>query len=186
MKLYTKSGDDGSTGLYGGDRVSKDSCRVAAYGNVDETNAAIGAVLAIAGDEPFAEPLRTIQRELFVVGANLASPTGDAGIEEIRESDVKQLESWIDQFHDDLPSMKNFVLPGGCQSAAMLHLARTVCRRAERSVITLARECERGTVHQLAIVYLNRLSDLLFAMARFANHRGGVGDVPWIPSRPDF
>lgn len=181
MKLYTKSGDDGTTSLFGGTRVPKTSRRVAAYGDVDEANAAIGVALTADHTGSYAAALQAIQGELFCIGASLASPTGDAGIQKIGASHIEQLERWIDEFHDDLPAMKTFVLPGGCPAAAGLHYARTVCRRAERSVADLATD---EIVDREILVYLNRLSDLLFALARRANHVAGLEDIPWVAPRP--
>ena len=180
MKLYTKQGDDGSTGLIGGTRVPKNDPRVATYGDVDETNAAIGAVIAGCGDEETAATLRCIQAELFVLGAQLATPAGDQPKFLIDESHVKQLEQWIDAASAEVSALRNFILPGGSVTAAGLHVARTVCRRAERAVVALA---QQQPVEPHAMVYLNRLSDLLFALARQANGRAGVEDIPWHPPK---
>ncbi len=177
MKLYTKSGDDGSTALFGGGRVPKNNLRVTAYGEVDETNAAIGLALAADPDPQVAEPLRRIQSDLFVLGAELATPADRVAQVQLAESHITQLERWIDEACAETPALRAFVLPGGTPAAAALHLARTVCRRAERALVTLA---QHEPVRPAAIVYLNRLSDLLFALARRANHRAGVADVPWI------
>ncbi|MBI4717954.1 MAG: cob(I)yrinic acid a,c-diamide adenosyltransferase [Planctomycetes bacterium] len=177
MKLYTKTGDDGSTGLFGNQRVPKCDARVAAYGDVDETNAAIGAVLATCDDDQTADILRRIQSDLFVLGGQLATPEGQPPATTMKGEHVSQLEHWIDEACRENPPLRNFVLPGGTASAASLHLARTVCRRAERTVVALARQ---QMVDACTIVYLNRLSDLLFALARRANHRAGVADIPWI------
>ncbi|MGB0716421.1 MAG: cob(I)yrinic acid a,c-diamide adenosyltransferase [Phycisphaerae bacterium] len=182
MKLYTKSGDDGTTSLFGGTRVPKTSRRVAAYGDVDEANAALGLAVAAEPQAVYAEALLRIQGELFCIGASLASPTGDAGIEKVGTPHIEQLERWVDEFHDDLPPMKTFVLPGGCQAAACLHHARTVCRRAERTVADLSTD---ELVDRDILIYLNRLSDLLFALARRANFAAGVPDIPWIAPRQD-
>jgi cob(I)alamin adenosyltransferase len=176
MKLYTKTGDDGSTGLIGGPRVPKDDLRVVAYGEVDETNAAIGVVVAACDDDALVTMLRRIQAELFELGTQLATPDGKSPTLTIGESHVAQLERWIDQASGEVPPLRNFILPGGTPVAAGLHYARTVCRRAERAVITLARQ---QTVGESVIPYLNRLSDLVFALARAANHRAGVADIPW-------
>lgn len=178
MKLYTKHGDDGSTGLIGGTRVPKNDPRVAAYGDVDETNAAIGAVIAGCNDEETVANLRLIQAELFVLGAELATPSGEQPRFRVGESNVTQLERWIDAASAEVPPLRNFVLPGGSATAAGLHLARTVCRRAERAVVGLA---QLQPVGPWAIIYLNRLSDLLFALARQANKRSNVEDIPWHP-----
>jgi cob(I)alamin adenosyltransferase len=180
LKIYTKTGDDGETGLFGGGRIPKDSLRVTAYGEVDELNAALG--LARALDPPgFADPL--LQRDLFTIGAELATPdpvklqkalsrSGAA----IGDSDVAALEDAIDSHEARLEPLKNFILPGGTPKAAALHLARTVCRRAERAVVGLARHEQ---VSPAIVQYLNRLSDLLFVLARATNAHTGRPDVKW-------
>jgi|CXWL01.1.fsa_nt_gi cob(I)alamin adenosyltransferase len=180
MKLYTKSGDDGSTGLFGGPRVPKCDPRVAAYGEVDEINAAIGMALVGCNDPQIAQRLAEIQADLFVVGAELATPQGHRPPNAISESQIAQLEQWIDEACDETKPLRTFVLPGGTALAAALHLARTVCRRAERAVVSLSQE---EAVSSTVVVYLNRLSDLLFAWARLANQRAGVADIPWNPPR---
>ena len=187
MKIYTRTGDTGDTGLFGGQRVPKDHIRVDAYGEVDELNAVLGLVVsAIGGDSELAPRLRGIQADLFAIGAHLATPAPEDGgrasshIPELPRGRVAEMEQWIDAADGELPPLKSFILPGGAPAAAWFHLARTVCRRAERRVITLARE---ATVPEEVIVYLNRLSDLLFTLARLSNHRAGVEDVPWRPER---
>jgi len=181
MKLYTRTGDDGSTALFGGQRVAKDALRVQAYGTVDELNSFVG-LCAVAAEGQRQERLLAIQARLFEIGADLATPRsgdddpGPGHIPRITETHVAELEAWIDEASDGLPEMKNFILPGGTELAARLHVARTVCRRAERVVYTLAQEAPVG---ELIVKYLNRLSDLLFAMARHANHDAAVADVPW-------
>ena len=177
MMLYTKTGDDGSTGLVGGSRVSKCDVRVAAYGEVDETNAAMGLVIAGCSDGQIVERLREIQSVLFVIGAELATPEGQTPDPQVGDKHVKQLERWIDEASAETPPLRCFVLPGGAFPAASLHLARTVCRRAERAVVTLALH---QSVRRTVMVYLNRLSDLLFALARLANVRAGVPEIPWV------
>lgn len=181
MKLYTKSGDDGSTGLFGGPRVPKCDPRVDAYGEVDEANAAIGVALAACTDKQIAERLLQIQADLFVVGAELATPAGHKPPNTISPSQSTQLEQWIDEACGETQPLRTFVLPGGTFIAAALHLARTVSRRAERAVVLLSQQEE---VSSAAIIYLNRLSDLLFAWARLVNHRAGVADIPWNPPQP--
>jgi cob(I)alamin adenosyltransferase len=185
MKIYTKTGDRGETGLFGGQRVRKDNVRVAAYGDVDELNSVIGlaaAQLAADGATELVEQIRTIQTELFTLGANLATPSPEDGgrpssyIPPLDPARIAELEQWIDRAETELEPLGNFILPGGTEAAARLHLGRTVCRRAERSVITLAREAH---IDENLIVYLNRLSDCLFTLARLANRRAGVEDVPW-------
>jgi cob(I)alamin adenosyltransferase len=190
VKIYTKTGDRGETGLFGGGRVPKDHVRVAAYGDVDELNSTLGLVilhLEAAGEGEMAGGLRQVQADLFTVGAILATPAVDDGgraqaaahVPELAEGRVEALEHWIDQAETELEPLRSFVLPGGSPGAAVLHLARTACRRAERQVVTLAREAAVGDE---ILRYLNRLSDLLFTLARLANHRAGVPDVPWVPN----
>lgn len=180
MKLYTKSGDDGSTGLFGGQRVAKCDLRVAAYGEVDEANAAIGVVAAGCSDQQLRDRIAEIQADLFVVGAELATPSGQKPPNAISETDITGLEQWIDEACSETAPLRTFVLPGGTRDAAALHLARTICRRAERAVVRLGQDEE---VSRHIIVYLNRLSDLLFAWARLANYRSNVPDIPWNPPR---
>lgn len=177
MKLYTKHGDDGSTGLIGGARVRKDDARVAAYGDVDETNAAIGLAVAACADQTTAERLRRIQSDLFTLGAELATRDEDKPKLVIDDAAIVRLEGWIDEASSEVEPLRNFVLPGGSELAARFHLARTTCRRAERAVVALA---AARAVRKEAIQYLNRLSDLLFALARSANSRAGCHDLPWI------
>lgn len=222
MKLYTKGGDDGTTGLIGNVRVSKSDLRVAAYGEVDETNAAIGVAAAACADKETVSILRELQSDLFELGAQLATPpsattqsaahtahvvasapaAGDTprggrseavasaprgGRREVGATEIERLERLIDQVSDQVPPLKQFILPGGTPTAAALHLARTICRRAERAVVGLAeREPEASTceVSPGAVIYLNRLSDLLFALARLANHRAGMADLLWPVPKP--
>lgn len=179
MKLYTKNGDDGSTGLIGNVRVAKCDPRVDAYGDVDETNAAIGLVIAECDDKPVAASLQRIQADLFMLGAELATPADQVRQCAIKEAHVASLEKQIDDASAISPPMRNFVLPGGHPTAARLHFARTVCRRAERAVVSLS---QQQVVGEWVIPYLNRLSDLLFALARAANTRAGVDDIPWTPN----
>jgi cob(I)alamin adenosyltransferase len=180
MKLYTKSGDDGMTGLFGGQRVAKNDVRVTAYGEVDELNAAIGVVLSEHDDAELGEMLRRIQSDLFVIGALLATPDSKKAPSQFADESVEQLERWIDRACEAVPPLECFILPGGTPSAALLHLARTICRRAERAVVTLT---QQQPIDPRIIVYLNRLSDLLFALARRGNHRAGVADIPWVAPR---
>jgi len=181
MKLYTKTGDDGTTGLFGGARVAKHDLRVAAYGEVDETNAAIGLAVCVVPDEQFRGRLRMIQSDLFVLGAELATREGDRPQHVVTPEHAARLEQWIDDAGQEVPPLRQFVLPGGTELAARFHLARTVCRRAERAVTALAAS---QTVAPPIIIYLNRLSDLLFALARQANHDAGVADILWSPPQP--
>jgi cob(I)alamin adenosyltransferase len=180
MKLYTKTGDDGTTGLFGGGRVPKASARVSAYGTVDETNAAIGTARATALHASIDEVLAAVQGDLFTLGAELACVPGreaKLAMALLGEADIERLERAIDAADAACPPLRSFVLPGGSPQAAALHVARTVCRRAERAVLSVDDAPPRHEV----VVYLNRLSDLLFALARQANAVLGVADVPWKP-----
>lgn len=184
MKIYTKTGDAGETGLFGGGRVPKDDERVDAYGEVDELNATLGLARSLSMPADLDGLLQQLQDQLFTVGAVLATPQGTkaaAHIPHIKPEWVEAMEKAIDGFETELPTMTHFILPGGSQASSALHLSRTVCRRAERRVVPLLRE---GKVSQDVGVFLNRLSDLLFVMARVANHRVGVPDVKWIPEKP--
>jgi cob(I)alamin adenosyltransferase len=180
VKIYTKTGDAGETGLLGGARVSKDHVRVAAYGDVDETMALLGVVRARAEDASLRRLLGGIQRDLFAVGARLADPTARVAAKRqkaaITAAHVRRLERAIDAKEGALPALAAFILPGGSEAGALLHFARTVCRRAERSVVTLART---EGVDPRIVVYLNRLSDLLFVLARSENHRRGEPEERW-------
>jgi cob(I)alamin adenosyltransferase len=181
MKIYTKTGDDGTTGLFGGGRVAKDDARVEAYGTVDETNSAVGLARSLSSDRELDELLGSIQVDLFAVGAELACVPGKEeklGATLLDPEAAVRLEQAIDRYELLLAPLRHFVLPGGSAPAAALHHVRTVCRRAERRVITLSR---LEPVRQLIVVYLNRLSDLAFVLARACNHQAGVADVPWIP-----
>ena len=177
MKIYTKTGDAGETGLWGGLRIAKDSARVQAYGTVDECNAAIGVARASGVEAGLDAILAHIQDQLFVVGADLATPGEAANIPRISAEEIAFLEGSIDALEYQLEPLKQFILPGGTLAAAQLHLARTVCRRAERWVVGLARQEPALSEH--IGVYLNRLSDCLFVLARAVNTRAGVADVPW-------
>jgi len=180
LKIYTKTGDLGETGLLGGARVAKDHPRVAACGDVDELNAALGVVGAQLGACDTARLLLGVQRDLFAVGAQLADPQRRIASTRtkaaIPAARVRRLEKAIDTRDAKLPPLEAFVLPGGSTAAALLHLARAVCRRAERSVVSLSHESD---VDPRIVVYLNRLSDLLFVLARLENHGAGVADEPW-------
>jgi ATP:cob(I)alamin adenosyltransferase len=176
MKIYTRTGDNGETGLFGGQRVRKDDLRVQAYGTVDECNAAIGVARASGSDPALDAVLAVVQNQLFVLGADLASPDESPHIPRVTEEMTAFLEAQIDAMEAELTPLKQFILPGGTLMAAHLHLARTVCRRAERVAVTLAAE---ESVRAEILTYLNRLSDFLFVAARVANARAGLGDVPW-------
>src|SRR5947209_16429438 len=180
-RIYTKAGDGGETGLGDGRRVPKDHARVEAYGQVDELNAVLGLVAAYCPDAPEAGLVRVIQNDLFDVGADLCIPATAAeqpgDVLRVTAAQAERLERAIDRLNEGLQPLKSFVLPGGGPAAAWLHLARTVCRRAERAVVTLT-AAER--VNPQVLIYLNRLSDFLFVLARVAND-GGTGDVLWVP-----
>jgi cob(I)alamin adenosyltransferase len=181
VKIYTKSGDRGETGLFGGGRVRKCDARVEAYGEVDEACAALGAARTALGDDPLGAELARLQDELFCVGAELATPhdaKARSAVPPIEPAWAARLEEGIDRMDAELPPLRQFVLPGGAPGAAMLHLARAVCRRAERRVVALAGEAE---VDPAVLVYLNRLSDWLFVAARLANLRAGRAELHWDP-----
>ncbi|GAO03302.1 cob(I)yrinic acid a,c-diamide adenosyltransferase [Anaeromyxobacter sp. PSR-1] len=183
MKIYTKTGDAGETGLFGGPRVRKSDARVEAYGEVDELNACLGTVRAQVEDPEIDAQLARIQDELFCVGAELATPHGEkarSAIPAVEQRWAERLEGAIDAWEAELPPLRQFVLPGGTRTAAQLHLARCVCRRAERRVVALAAEAE---VSPVALAYLNRLSDFLFVAARVANHRARKPETAWDPRR---
>jgi cob(I)alamin adenosyltransferase len=171
-KIYTRTGDDGTTGLGDGTRVAKDSARVAAYGTVDEANSAIGLLLACALPQDVNDLLVSVQHQLFDLGGELCIP-GHAAID---DADVERLEQQLDGFNADLPALKDFILPGGGEAAARCHLARTIVRRAERETVTLS---HHDAVRAQAIRYLNRLSDLLFVLARVLARANGEGEVLW-------
>jgi len=180
-RIYTKSGDGGETSLGDGSRVPKTDLRIQAYGTVDELNAVIGLAIAQIDDEPTAARLRGVQNDLFDLGADLCVPETSAGdapsVRRVEEKTVGALEEWIDEANANLEPLTSFVLPGGSSVAARLHHARTVCRRAEIAVLQLA---DRDKVNPQVIIYLNRLSDLLFVLARAANDDGRA-DVLWVP-----
>ena len=181
MKIYTKTGDTGDTGLFGGGRVAKNHPRVEAYGDVDELNAMLGMVRAADPMPRVDEVLVPIQRDLFAIGALLATPDREKmqkHLDKARVDDARiaELERAIDDGDAELEPLKSFIVPGGSPKAAALHVARTVCRRAERRVVELASDTE---IPQVVIIYLNRLSDLLFTLARVANRRAGAGEVTW-------
>ncbi|NIL98552.1 MAG: cob(I)yrinic acid a,c-diamide adenosyltransferase [Planctomycetales bacterium] len=180
-KIYTKTGDDGQTGLIGGQRTWKDDPRIEAYGTVDELNAVLGTARCAGGGDPIDTVLERVQNELFVVGTQLATPsTADRpSAVGITLQHIATLEADIDRADQSLAPLRQFVLPAGSPLAAHLHLARTVCRRAERRLIRLARQETLTPETSLLIVYLNRLADLLFVLARAANAQSGHGDVPW-------
>ena len=183
-RIYTRTGDDGTTSLFGGERVGKGNPRIDAYGTVDETNSIVGLARGHLEGEPGQDELDPVlgdlQEELFVLGADLATPlNAEPVVERIEEDHVSALEDRIDRFDADLPSLDRFILPGGTPVGASLHSARTVCRRAERRSV----EASTSTpINEQAIVYLNRLSDLFFVLARWANRQAGVREDTWGPS----
>jgi cob(I)alamin adenosyltransferase len=181
VKIYTKRGDQGETDLLGGGRVSKDCARVEAYGAVDELNACLGRCAAGSTHDDLREIIHDIQSSLFDLGSYLASPDAKrregASIPQPEDPDVERLEARIDALEVELEPLKRFILPGGTAAAAALHLARTICRRAERREVALHAE---EPLSAAALRYLNRLSDLLFVMARVENRRAGVADIEWV------
>jgi cob(I)alamin adenosyltransferase len=180
MKIYTKTGDDGTTGLIGGSRVAKSDLRIECYGTVDELNAMIGLATVNALDAALARALRSVQNELFVIGSQLALPADESSsarwLPALEPASVERLEREIDSAEAELPKLTNFILPGGTETAARLHMARTICRRVERLVVSLGAD---QRTQPLIVTYLNRLSDWLFVQARLVNHRAGVADVAW-------
>jgi len=184
MRVYTRTGDDGETGLFGGPRVSKDDPRLEAYGTVDELNSNIGVASAFLDHDDLRGWLQIVQSDLFDVGGELATPDVEARIAKgqpvgprVTGDDVTKLEGWIDAMDEELQPLTRFILPGGTPASAHLHVARTVCRRAERRVLSLSRSAE---VAPALVHYLNRLSDCLFTMARVANARAGVAEPEWL------
>jgi cob(I)alamin adenosyltransferase len=179
MKIYTRTGDDGTTGLIGGRRVGKDDPAIECYGTVDELNASFG-LCAVVAPPHVADMLRQVQAELFTIGSHLAAADGDAAqsasLPKIDPAWITRLESQIDEAETGMPALRNFILPGGTELAARLHLARTICRRAERLLVALA---GTRTVDTVMVRHLNRLSDWLFVQARRANHDAGHSDVTW-------
>jgi cob(I)alamin adenosyltransferase len=180
VKIYTRTGDKGKTGLFDGTRVSKADSRVEAYGAVDETSALLGVAAASTTDAELREILQDLQRDLFAVGAQLADPKWGVKARKektrLSQSRVAELEALIDRAEAELPPLKRFILPGGSPAGAVLHLARTVCRRAERRIVALAATV---TVSPVLLAYVNRLSDLLFVLARLASRRAGTEEIPW-------
>jgi cob(I)alamin adenosyltransferase len=182
VKIYTKQGDRGQSVLFDGTRVPKDHLRLETYGTIDELNSHLGLARAHIQDTPLAELLLTLQLQLFELGSDLATPLGapnEAKVARVGPERITFLERQIDEATSQLPALKRFILPGGSVAAAELHVARTICRRAERLLVTLMHEVPVGD-HLL--IYLNRFSDLLFVLARVANQRGGLADVEWSPA----
>lgn len=180
-KIYTKTGDDGTTGLFGGARLPKNHIRIEAYGTVDELNSVIGWLITFIEDKETHALLQTIQSRLFTVGSNLASdPSRDMITPDLIDEDILVIERSIDRMQADLPELKHFILPGGSSAVSAAHLARTVCRRAERKCVALAMESE---VEYIIIHYLNRLSDYFFVLARWTGHREGIEEIKWTPRK---
>jgi cob(I)alamin adenosyltransferase len=176
LKIYTKTGDYGTTSLQGNVRVSKDHPRIVAYGTVDEANASLGIVLTNTLDSDIANLLKTIQKELFIAGADLSNPNLKQTDNRITPSMIKSIESHIDEFEKELPSLTNFILPGGDIAASQVHYTRTVVRRAEICLVSLK---EKEEINEYCLQYLNRLSDLLFVLGRVINKRKGKQDIIW-------
>lgn len=185
MKLYTRAGDEGFTSLFDGQRVRKDDPRVEAYGTVDELNSLLGACRAACEDDRLAQRIAAVQDHLFRIGADLATPTTASNLRPkvpvVQTELIAELERWIDEAVQASPPLKTFILPGGTELATRLHVARTTCRRAERRVVELVVDHRAS---EQVLVYLNRLGDLLFAWARWANHLAGVPDTPWTTNEP--
>ncbi len=177
-KIYTRGGDAGETSLGDGSRVSKLDCRIGAFGTVDELNSMLGVVLAGHLPADLREPLERIQNELFDVGADLSVPWGVTDRLRVEQAGIDELERLCDRYNEELPELRSFVLPGGTEASARLHVARTLCRRAEREALLASQELE---LNPLVLVYLNRLSDLLFILARAANAREGRDEPLWKP-----
>ncbi|MEO6189144.1 MAG: cob(I)yrinic acid a,c-diamide adenosyltransferase [Saprospiraceae bacterium] len=180
MKIYTKTGDTGTTALYGGKRVSKDDIRVEAYGSVDELNAFLGLTISKISDANILLQLNIIQNELFVIGSHLATDPSKPKLKlpELNQNSISSLEKSIDRMDAVIPELKYFVLPGGSHLIASIHICRTVCRRAERRVVSLSK---LQVIDEIIIVYLNRLSDYLFVLARYVGYLTNVEEIPWKP-----
>jgi cob(I)alamin adenosyltransferase len=182
MRIYTKTGDKGETGLFGGERVSKSSLRINAYGTIDELNAYIGLSVTEVNDKNVKRDLQKIQDQLFTVGTDLATPDNDKteklNVDRTPAGYFEEIESLIDQYDSKLEELKNFIIPGGSKSAALLHICRTICRRAEREVVALN---EMVKIENNIIIFLNRLSDLFFVLSRFENKVSNHPDIIWNP-----
>lgn len=182
MKIYTKTGDKGETGLFGGDRVSKDSIRISAYGTIDELNSFIGYTITEIKDASVKDNLIKIQNYLFIIGSDLATPETEKNaklnIQRTPELFINEIEKMIDHYDAKLDELKNFILPGGSKSASLLHICRTVCRRAEREVVSLKKSV---TIGDNIIIFLNRLSDLFFVLSRYENKVSNHPDTKWLP-----
>ncbi len=178
MKIYTRTGDNGTTSLFGAGRVKKDDPRVEAYGTIDELNSILGVARAVSKSDEISEIIQEVQNYLFTLGADLATPLNveSRKVKRISRSDVERIEIFIDEIDSKLEPLKNFILPGGTFLASLLHFARTVCRRAERRIVYLS---EREKINEQVIPFVNRLSDLLFVLARYANKIENVDDIKW-------
>ena len=182
MKIYTRHGDTGKTSLFGGQQVDKDMCRIKAYGTIDELNSCLGMALSHQLTDRGTDILLNIQHQLFILGADLATPPDSkTQIQRIEQHQIDQIEADIDELDSQLPNLKNFILPGGSQPGAHLHLARTICRRAERASVSCKKKGEN--ISDEAIVYLNRLSDLLFVLARYENKALDIKEYTWQTDR---
>lgn len=181
MKIYTKTGDKGETGLFGGKRISKDSLRIAAYGEIDELNSVLGICRVINKIVEIDKVLHQLQREICDLAADLATPLDEKlSVPRMKKSQVQQIEDWIDEISNKVEPLKNFILPGGSILASYLHFARAVCRRAERTIVALQKKEE---ISKNIAEYVNRLSDLMFVMARYMNRLDGVKDEKWTPKK---
>jgi len=179
MKIYTKTGDDGTTALFGGKRVPKHALRIDAYGTVDELNSALGALIVSIEDADLQDKLRNMQSRLFDVGSHLAAVPGKKlNLPKVSNNLVQDLEDEMDRMNETLPALRHFVLPGNCESNARAHICRTVCRRAERLVVALS---ESEEVDHVLVIYLNRLSDYFFVLSRWLGHQKGHEEVKWVP-----
>ncbi len=178
MKIYTKTGDDGTTSLVGGARVNKDSLRVECYGTVDEVNSILGLSITVVSSKDVSSLLNKIQNKLFTIGGELATPKNKSDFNKVRlvNNDILLLEDSIDKYEKELEPLKQFILPGGTKGASLLHYARSICRRTERLVTSLSKN---EMISNLILIYLNRLSDLLFVLARYENSINQVPDIPW-------
>lgn len=180
MKIYTKKGDQGKTSLFGGQQVPKSASRIAAYGTADELNSVIGMILTHTVSEKTTEMLKDLQNDLFVLGADLATPLDNkTRIERIADEHILKLEQQIDAMEEQLPPLRNFILPGGTKAGAGIHFARTVCRRAERHAVECSQE---ESLSEHSLIFLNRLSDFLFVLGRFENMQSGTTETAWIPN----
>jgi len=182
MKIYTKGGDEGETGLFGGERVSKNSLRIEAYGTVDELNSFVGLALTVVLDNDVKNILIKVQIQLFTLGSDLAAPDNEKNrkfsIPRITKSQVEEIEKAIDKFDSRLEELRNFILSGGCKSSSILHVCRTICRRVERKTVALNNNVK---ISPDILIFLNRLSDLFFVLARYENKVSGIEDIKWQP-----